>query len=394
MASHVESNSLSEAICCDSQSRGYSRWVGTLSVSNPRPYITLTNQISSSEIINPSFAYPKRKQVIPIIADAMIAVFVPIISIILVNIVGIATHGPHGKRLCMTGKRGGILLGRGSFWNVNNGCMGVIYSVMTGATLQIIIKLVIGGLRPHFLTVCDPQIDGVQGMGYGRLYFDTSVCRDHTDPKRRDEIANAMQSFPSGHSIAAWAGLLYLSLYFNAHLKIFSNYHPSYWKLLLFVTPMLAATLIVGSLLLDMSHNWYDIVLGSVLGAVMAILSYRMCFAAVWDFRFNHIPLARDPRIPGLNYSIEELEDWSGGCATRRGGWGVARRYSTFNRGWGAPGDCALQSAGVSPGLAGVDSLGGWRCHHRDRECRSGVYNEESTAREPAMPTGARGPAV
>lgn len=368
--------------------------MGTLSVSNLQSNITLTNQISSSEIINPSFAYPKRKQIIPIIADAMIAVFVPIISIILVNIAGIATHGPHGKRLCMTGKRGGILLGRGSFWNVNNGCMGVIYSVMTGATLQIIIKLVIGGLRPHFLTVCDPQIDGVQGMGYGGLYFDTSVCRDHADPKRRDEIANAMQSFPSGHSIAAWAGLLYLSLYFNAHLKIFSNYHPSYWKLLLFVTPMLAATLIVGSLLLDMSHNWYDIVLGSVLGAVMAILSYRMCFAAVWDFRFNHIPLARDPRIPGLNYSIEELEDWSGGCATRRGGWGVARRYSTFNRGWGAPGDCALQSAGVSAGLAGVDSLGGWRCHRRDRECRSGMYNEESTAREPAVPAGARGPAA
>ncbi|RPA97214.1 hypothetical protein L873DRAFT_1920171 [Choiromyces venosus 120613-1] len=273
----------------------------------------------SSEIVNPSFAYPKRKQVIPIIADAMIAVFVPIISIVLTNIIGIATHGPDGKRLRMAGKRGGALLGRGSFWN-----------------------LVIGGLRPHFLTVCDPQIDGVKGMGYGGLYFDTSVCRDHSDPKRRDEIANAMQSSPSGHSMAAWAGLFYLSLYFNAHLKIFSNYHPSYWKLLLFVTPMLAATLIVGSLTLDMSHNRYDIVVGSVMGVAMAILSYRMCFASVWDFRFNHIPLARDPRIPGFNYNIEELEDWGGGCATRRGGWGVARRYARFNRGWGAPGDCAF----------------------------------------------------
>ncbi|PWW80112.1 acid phosphatase/Vanadium-dependent haloperoxidase [Tuber magnatum] len=297
----------------------------------------------------------------------MIAVFVPITSIILINIVGIATYGPHGERLHMTGKRGGALLGRGSFWNVNNGCMGVIYSVMTGAALQIIIKLVVGGLRPHFLTVCDPQIDGVQGMGYNGLYFDTSICRDHTDPKRRDEIANAMQSFPSGHSIAAWAGLFYLSLYFNGHLKIFSNYHPSYWKLLLFVTPMLAATLIVGSLSLDMSHNWYDIVVGSVMGVAMAILSYRMCFAAVWDFRFNHIPLARDPRIPGFGYSMEELEDWSGGCATRRGGWGVARRYATFNRGWGAPGDCAFQSAEMNTRVGGVDSAGGRHlCHVRE----------------------------
>lgn len=126
----------------------------------------------------------------------------------------------------------------------------------------------------------------------------------------------------------------------------------------------------------------------------MAILSYRMCFAAVWDFRFNHIPLPRDPRIPGLSYSIEELEDWSGGCATRRGGWGIARRYATLNRGWGAPGDCAFQSAGVSAGLAGVDSLGGWRHRGHDHECPSGINNEGSAAREPTGQSRVRGPAV
>jgi diacylglycerol diphosphate phosphatase/phosphatidate phosphatase len=244
----------------------------------------------------------------------MIAVFTPICSIVIINFFGIGTYHAPGARSPKPRRHGSFLLGRGSFWNVNNGCMGVIYSVMTGATLQIIIKLVIPGLRPHFLTVCDPQIGAgatAAGEGFGGVYFTTSICRDHADPERRKLIANALQSFPSGHSIAAWAGLFYLSLYLNAHLKIFSNYHPSYWKLLVFVAPLLAATLIVGSLTLDMSHNWYDIAVGSAIGVLMALLSYRMCFAAVWDFRWNHVPLKRGAAgwgrdevvVPGLGYT-------------------------------------------------------------------------------------------
>jgi diacylglycerol diphosphate phosphatase/phosphatidate phosphatase len=191
--------------------------------------------------------------------------------------------------------------------------------------------------------VCDPQLDNnsVNGEGYHQIYYNATVCRDHTNPDRAKKIANAMQSFPSGHSVAAWAGLFYLSLYLNAHLKIFSNHHPSYWKLLVFLMPLLAATLLVGALYLDMSHNWYDIVVGSLLGTAMAILSYRMCFAAVWDFRWNHVPLVRGSRNGrdderGLAYSMKEMEEWAGGCATRRAGWGVGRAYAC-----GAPGDCS-----------------------------------------------------
>lgn len=285
---------------------------------------------SSSEVV--AFSHPKRKQIVPIIADAMVAVFAPIISILLVNVFGIGVHGPDGHRL----RRQPVLFRCGSFWNVNNGCMGVIYSVMTGATLQVIIKLVIGGLRPHFLAVCDPQTSNKTGTGFNGVYYDITVCRDYNTPHRRDEIANAMQSFPSGHSTAAWAGLFYLSIYLNAHLKIMANYHASYWKLLVFLTPMLAATLLVGALTLDASHNWYDIVVGSLIGVAMAIIAYRMCFAAVWDFRYNHIPLSRD-RLAAFGYGAAELGEWRGGCATRRAGWGVATQYASSPRMWGAP---------------------------------------------------------
>ncbi|KAF8159155.1 phosphatidic acid phosphatase type 2/haloperoxidase [Crassisporium funariophilum] len=317
-----------------------------------RKYFAISQDPSStsSNTVNTDYGYPKRNQIVPIIGDAILAVFAPIVTIVITNLLGIGTYYPLGTLIPKSRRRGTLFLMRGSFWNVNNGCMGVIYSVMTGATIQIIMKLVIPGMRPHFLTVCDPQLGpDVKGSGYRGMYFDTSICRDHSNPDRQGEIANALQSFPSGHSVAAWAGLFYLSLYLNAHLKIFSNYHPSYWKLLAFVTPLVGATLIVGTLNLDMSHNWYDILAGSLIGILMAILGYRMCFASVWDFRWNHFPLRRGANrrreeVYGLGYTEQEMRDWCGGCATRRAGWGVAN-----GRFCGAPGDSSALVHGVYP---------------------------------------------
>ncbi len=56
---------------------------------------------------------------------------------------------------------------------------------------------------------------------------------------------------PSGHATAAWAGLLYLSLYFNGQLKVMSAHNPAYWKMIMFFAPLLGATLISGALTID-----------------------------------------------------------------------------------------------------------------------------------------------
>ncbi|KAF8470701.1 phosphatidic acid phosphatase type 2/haloperoxidase, partial [Kalaharituber pfeilii] len=214
-----------------------------------------------------------------------------------------------------------------SFWDVNNAWIGVVMSVMTACVIQIIIKLVVVGLRPHFLTVCNPMSPseaaaaGVQPKGgFGGLYYTTDVCRE-TDAKK---LANAMQSFPSGHAAAAWTGLFYLSLYLNGKLKPFSNYHPSWWKFLAFLAPMVAATLLAGSLTLDMSHHWYDILAGSLVGVGVAMGVYRMTFASIWDWRWSHVPLPRGNNYregDGLRYSLEEMDMWREHVATRRGGW-------------------------------------------------------------------------
>jgi diacylglycerol diphosphate phosphatase / phosphatidate phosphatase len=56
---------------------------------------------------------------------------------------------------------------------------------------------------------------------------------------------------PSGHSTAAFAGLIFLALYFNAQLKVVSAHCPAYWKFVITLAPVLGACLIAGALTID-----------------------------------------------------------------------------------------------------------------------------------------------
>ncbi|KAI0418346.1 phosphatidic acid phosphatase type 2/haloperoxidase [Xylaria grammica] len=252
---------------------------------------------SDGETVYPEFAYPLRKEIIPIWLAAFLAAVVPIIGILVMQI--------RAR----------------SFWDVNNGIIGLLYSLISAAVFQVFIKFLIGGLRPHFLDVCKPDISLAQNgggpynaAGFDQLYYTREICTG--DPK---EINDSLESFPSGHSTAAFAGFVYLYLYLNAKLKVFSNYHAAMWKMIVIYIPILGAVLIAGALTIDEYHNWYDVCAGAVIGIVMAFSSYRMCYAAIWDWRWNHIPLNRSQ--PCLyTYEGVELVDamW-----TRKAGWGV-----------------------------------------------------------------------
>lgn len=202
-----------------------------------------------------------------------------------------------------------------SFWDVNNAVIGLLYSLITAAVFQVFLKWLIGGLRPHFLTACVPVVpEGTEtGRGYKQIMYDRSICTGD-----QDEIDDSLESFPSGHSTAAFAGFIYLYLYLNAKLKVWSNYHPAMWKLLATYAPVLGATLIAGALTIDEYHNWYDCLAGAVIGTLMAFSSWRMTYASVWDFRFNHIPLNRS--VP-FNYGNGPME-LSNAVFTRQAGWG------------------------------------------------------------------------
>ncbi len=172
--------------------------------------------------------------------------------------------------------------------------------------------------------------------------YDRTIC---TGDKK--EIDDSLESMPSGHTTAAFAGFVFLYLYLNAKLKVFSNYHPAMWKLIAIYAPLLGACLIGGALTIDEYHNWYDVFAGAVIGTMMAFSSYRMVYASIWDFRFNHIPLLRhSPFVYGAGPS--SFDGFHDTVFTRKAGWGTHEGGS-----WGgAPFDAADGPRGTMPARA------------------------------------------
>jgi diacylglycerol diphosphate phosphatase / phosphatidate phosphatase len=61
----------------------------------------------------------------------------------------------------------------------------------------------------------------------------------------------------------------------------------------------------------------YDILAGAVIGTVMAFSAYRMTYAAIWDWRINHIPLNRGAAFDFANPELTHA------TFTRKVGWGA-----------------------------------------------------------------------
>jgi len=170
--------------------------------------------------------------------------------------------------------------------------LGLVYSLLTTSVWQVFLKWLIGGLRPHFYDICRPNLDGVIGSGWQSMMVTRNICTG--DEK---EINEALKSFLSGHSAAAFASYVFLALYINSHLKVFAEGRTHYWKLVLFVAPLLGAALISGSVMVDHYHHSSDVVAGSLMGIFMGFISYRSLFSSIWDYRDNHIPLVDEDLI-------------------------------------------------------------------------------------------------
>lgn len=52
--------------------------------------------------------------------------------------------------------------------------------------------------------------------------------------------------------------------------------------------------LVIGSLVKDHHHSWYDCLAGAIIGATIGYAHFRANYHGVWDYRVNHIPLRRD----------------------------------------------------------------------------------------------------
>ena len=294
----------------------------------PAPTRSFPVTFADGETVYPEIAYPLRKEIIPIWLAAFLAAVIPIVVILLMQV-----------RVR-------------SFWDVNNGVLGLLYSLITAAVFQVWVKWLIGGLRPHFLDVCRPDVSlaaesksQYDAAGFRQLYYTKEICTGD-----RKEINDSLESFPSGHSTAAFAGFVYLFLYLNAKLKVFANYHAAMWKLIVVYAPLLGAVLIAGALTIDEYHHWWDLLAGALIGTAMAFSAYRMCYAAVWDWRFNHIPMHRGQPFAYASGGGIDLED---AVFTHKAGWGIGGATHPGGHHYGHHGPTGV-GGGAMTGAGGV----------------------------------------
>lgn len=119
-------------------------------------------------------------------------------------------------------------------------------------------------------------------------------------------------------------------------------------------------------------HNWYDVVAGAIIGTCTALVAFRQTFAAIFDFRFNHLLLPRTTSLfhrknplpsngegeqgPGafFTYQPHQEHTFANLPFTREGGWGQGLEAYA-----GAPGDATALSnrsggTGLNNGGAGA----------------------------------------
>jgi len=264
----------------------------------------------SGDIVYPEFAYPERGWIISPGLSGILSTLVPIAVVLLAQI-----------RIR-------------SFWDANNAVLGVLYSVILSTLFQVIIKMLAGGFRPYFLSVCMPDITLAAGhnstnlnaVGFRQIMYSVDIC---TNPNKQT-LKNAMTSFPSGHSTAAFAGYVFLFLWMNAKLKVWGNSQTSFYWLALLMAPLLGAVLMACALSITQDHHWYDILVGAAIGTFMAFASYRTCYAALWDWRYNHIPLKRRETLDYTAWADPQYLERA--VFVRKLGWGRRRRVGRAPR--------------------------------------------------------------
>ncbi|KAK6523151.1 hypothetical protein TWF694_006046 [Orbilia ellipsospora] len=241
-----------------------------------RYFRLLPGQSTSPEM--EAFGHPYRKQIITFWASAGLNIGIPALFMFVCEVTT-----------------------RGNFISYARGWQGAVNSVIMCCFVQIILKTIAGGFRPSFLELCKPQPDG-PGAGFDGTWYKWTICTGD-----EAKINWALESFPSGHVATSFASGVYLSLWINAKLKVFSDYRSSPLVIVFFLTPITLAVLMGGAISADMSHNWYDIVGGGLLGTFIGFLMYRNMYASVFDPRTNHIGLDSSKRL-GDTSQIEVAE--------------------------------------------------------------------------------------
>ncbi|KAE8374348.1 PAP2 superfamily-domain-containing protein [Aspergillus bertholletiae] len=186
-------------------------------------------------------------------------------------------------------------------WELHAGWLGLGLSLAGAFFVTSGMKDVVGKPRPDLIARCQPDLANIAtyavgGLGLHReaapVMVTSGICQNPDAKVVRDGFA----AFPSGHSSFSWAGLLYLSLWLGAKFAISvpvrsvavvsgvvrkTSYErsaatgaPPLYLLLVVAIPTGGALYICASRYNDYMHAGWDIMGGSLIGIVFAILGF------------------------------------------------------------------------------------------------------------------------
>ncbi|XP_043479184.1 putative phosphatidate phosphatase [Leptopilina heterotoma] len=127
-------------------------------------------------------------------------------------------------------------------------------------------KYTIGRLRPHFMKVCVPSVNCSLPENHHQYIEDFVCTAKNLSPKMSKELR---LSFPSGHSSFSFYAMVYLVLYLELR---FTWKGSKLLKNVLQFICLLAAWFTALTRVSNYKHHWSDVLAGSVLGTVIAVI--------------------------------------------------------------------------------------------------------------------------
>ncbi|KAF7524622.1 hypothetical protein PCG10_005648 [Penicillium crustosum] len=223
-------------------------------------------------LTNISIQYPYAvHERIPMAYALCISAAFPLVLIILYTLFidGLFSH--HKPQDVASGKRKlrGPHRWKDRLWELNCGILGLLLAQGLAFFITQALKTACGKPRPDLIDRCQPRA-GSKDLFPG--LSNSTICTG--DPAL---LTDGFRSWPSGHSSSSFAGLVYTSLWLGGKLHIMDNRGEA-WKALLVTVPLLAASLVAVSRIMDARHHPFDVITGSMLGVVCGFVAYRQYF--------------------------------------------------------------------------------------------------------------------
>ncbi|KAG0347715.1 hypothetical protein BG004_007126 [Podila humilis] len=189
-----------------------------------------------------------------------------------------------------------------SYTDLHNALLGLMLTQSLVLIVTDSIKITVGRPRPDFLDRCLSIYDNAAaGTPVGPLYDPINMLSTSAICTRRELLRDGFKAFPSGHSSFSFGGLGFLAMYLAGKLHLFDERGHIY-KSLIVLTPVIGAALIATSRVGDYRHHWEDVTVGSFIGAVAAVFSYRQYYPSLASVKCDSPfkPRVEDTAFTGL----------------------------------------------------------------------------------------------